>query len=116
VTRVYFFCGGTPLSLEHVFPQWLTAVLPAQVAWRGQDTAVHYIDGLGGTTTPESREIREQFNAATVRRVCRRCNHGWMNELEGAVRPILTPLIRTDPPTGRGTDIRGSTGNRRERK
>jgi hypothetical protein len=37
--------------------------------------------------------MREQFNAATVSRVCRSCNQGWMNDLETVVRPVLTPLI-----------------------
>ena len=29
----------------------------------------------------------------TVKHVCRDCNNGWMSELEGCAKPILTPLI-----------------------
>jgi hypothetical protein len=38
--------------------------------------------------------VAEPFNAMTVNRVCRACNHGWMNDLELAARPTLTSLIR----------------------
>ncbi|MGP8163441.1 MAG: hypothetical protein ACLQAN_06650 [Acidimicrobiales bacterium] len=41
--------------------------------------------------------MREKFNAATVSRVCRKCNQGWMNDLETAVRPLLTVLIGGQP-------------------
>jgi hypothetical protein len=30
----------------------------------------------------------------TVRRVCAKCNNGWMSELEERAKPILKPLIR----------------------
>jgi hypothetical protein len=40
---------------------------------------------------------RRAWQAATsdvkIRRVCIRCNNGWLARLEGAVRPVLTPLI-----------------------
>lgn len=79
---------------EHVFPRCLTTTLPAQERWRGQDTAVIILDGSKPSATSSAhREMREQFNVVTVSRVCRSCNQGWMNDLETAARPVLTPLI-----------------------
>jgi hypothetical protein len=35
----------------------------------------------------------------TVGDVCRQCNSGWLSELEAAVKPLLTPMIRGDRQT-----------------
>jgi hypothetical protein len=32
-----------------------------------------------------------------VRHVCRTCNHGWMSNLEGEAKPILTPMLLGQP-------------------
>lgn len=95
VKRTCVFCGRTPLSREHVFPRWLTTVLPDQERSRGQDTAMVYLDGSGNSKPlMNHREMKEQFTSTTVTRVCRECNHGWMNDLETSVRPSLSQLVR----------------------
>ncbi len=40
-----------------------------------------------------TRRMGERFTEATVTRVCRPCNNGWMNDLEEASRSVLKPLI-----------------------
>jgi hypothetical protein len=95
VTRTCVFCGASPLTREHVYPRWLASVLPEQERWRGQDMVVVAGDQITAADLPKTtREIPEIFTETTVARVCRRCNNGWMNDLEGAVRSALTMLIQ----------------------
>lgn len=99
MTRLCAFCGGRPLTREHVMPQWLTNVLPEQARFRGQDQQVILMPPGGGESSIilPHREVKEPFNAITVKAVCRNCNNGWMNGVEGAARPALSPLIRGEP-------------------
>lgn len=46
---------------------------------------------------PEVKSRQGHTWTKTIRAVCRRCNNGWMSILESAVKPILTPLINTQP-------------------
>ena len=77
------FCGRTPLTLEHVWPQWVAAALPGEGPLRVERRA------LGEAPVSWERVSLE----ITVRRVCVGCNNGWMSELETAAKPILEPLV-----------------------
>jgi hypothetical protein len=81
--RTCVFCGGTPLTLEHVWPRWVAAILsdggPVEVEKRG----------LGD----EPASWQQVSLEVTVRWVCAPCNNGWLSELEEAAKPILEPLI-----------------------
>lgn len=44
---------------------------------------------------PKTRTKPGHARTKKVRVVCARCNNGWMNALETAARPFLTPLIST---------------------
>jgi hypothetical protein len=98
VPRRCVFCGGRPLTREHVFPKWLTDVLPAQDLFRGQDQyrILSRPDKTPAHLALPHREVREPFNAATARAVCANCNSGWMNAIEDSARPTLSRLIRGD--------------------
>lgn len=79
------FCGSTkrPRGREHVLPDWLSTI--------GLDLSqVEY--HVGWLNRVPRRWTSTPFTA-TVRAVCDDCNHGWMSGLEGAAKPILTPLI-----------------------
>jgi hypothetical protein len=94
--RSCIFCGRTPVTREHVMPRWLTAVLPEQARFRGQDQqfVLQPPGGARSRLVLPHREMREPFNAMTVKAVCAKCNGGWMNALEEAARPVLTSLIK----------------------
>lgn len=95
MARRCVFCGGTPLTREHVIPQWLTDVLPEQERFRGQDQQI-VLSPPGAARSLillPHRRMREPFNAVTVKAVCRTCNSGWMNDIEVQARPYLTRLI-----------------------
>lgn len=83
--RSCLFCGASSgLTREHVWPRWLATILPASAK------TVH-------SFTQDGRPSREPYLApdfsVQVRLVCRRCNNGWMAELENDARPPLTPMI-----------------------
>ena len=84
------FCGSGDLSKEHFWPEWASDLLPES----GGHKIMRAI-GAGPLTTHRER----QGGAKTIklRVVCRNCNHGWMNDLEVAARPFLTPLIVGKP-------------------
>ena len=91
MARKCVFCEReVPLTLEHVFPSWISSVLmPAE--------SVVHIHRLEGEVVRAHTSAKMD---ATVKRVCERCNNGWMHELEEAARPVLTPLIRKTQPRG----------------
>jgi hypothetical protein len=78
-----FFCGGgRPFNQEHVLPEWIAQLLQLQrveVTRRHLDGPVRawqYVGSFGLTV-----------------RICRRCNCGWMSDLEALARPVLEPMI-----------------------
>ena len=95
MARSCVFCGSTPLTNEHVFPQWLDKVLPEQEPIRGHERRVVHFDG-GETQPPEpfERVSANTLTQTTVKRVCTNCNSGWMNDLEGEAREPLSGLIQ----------------------
>jgi hypothetical protein len=85
VARKCAFCEReVTLTLEHVFPQWIGSVLPPA------DSVIHIHKTEGEVTRAHTAPKME----AKVKRVCERCNTGWMEALEGAARLVLPGLIR----------------------
>jgi hypothetical protein len=81
------FCGGSPLTAEHVWPQWIGKYLPKI---KGQHFAV--VESEGSERTEEFRGERVPFTTK-IKCVCETCNTGWMHELETTAEPVLAPLI-----------------------
>jgi hypothetical protein len=82
------WCGDTPTTKEHVFPQSLLEVIP------GRGRIMHSWMASPGRR-PETRGwIADTFTfKASV--VCQdRCNGGWMARLDERARPFLKPMIR----------------------
>ena len=78
------FCGSASnLTREHVLPDWLTEI--------GLDLepSVHQSGPLN--TVP--RQWSSTPFKTTVKMVCAACNNGWLGDLEGMAKPVLTPLI-----------------------
>ena len=59
--------------------------------YRYSHTTQHPLDG---ETIRADRVRPGNLTSKQFRVVCRACNHGWMNALEQAARPLLEPLIR----------------------
>lgn len=81
------FCGGAPVTAEHVWPRWIAKYLPKR---KGEH--FHLVESEGNERSIEFRGDRVPFTT-TVNCVCKTCNTGWMHELETTAEPILAPLI-----------------------
>ncbi|WP_328683129.1 hypothetical protein [Streptomyces sp. NBC_00343] len=84
MAKVCVFCGGTPLTKEHVLPRWLKVALDPTVRRH------RYIRLSNGTVRQHDSTPLD----AQVKIVCSECNSGWMNQLEENVRQFLPDLIR----------------------
>lgn len=102
------FCGAREgLSKEHVWPQWLRVAPGAQSLLdnspRGRRSRhVEPVIVLGSDghyqADTEKRPYLQNLLPEVQIPVCGQCNNGWMNQLEGAVQPILQPfLIEAQP-------------------
>jgi hypothetical protein len=88
MARDRIFCGEPANSREDVWPRWLTSrfVAPGTMELeRG----------------PELRMTRWRVNRPelVVRRVCTRCNNGWMSQLQERGKPLIERLWDEDQVT-----------------
>jgi hypothetical protein len=81
--NICIFCGRKGGSAEHVFPDWITNVLPG--------------DGPFTTSGSGKRTKESSRLAVTTRSVCIECNNTWMSEVETATKPVITPAILGKP-------------------
>jgi len=80
--RVCGFCGGADVSKEHVFPKWIGRLLDTNDRYR-----VAFV-------RPQRAKDWVQLDIGIqVHMPCKRCNSGWMSDLERRVQPILTPMM-----------------------
>ncbi|MEK8146667.1 hypothetical protein NKH18_51540 [Streptomyces sp. M10(2022)] len=102
------FCGGSPVTKEHIFPQWLNEYL---LPGRQQTEQARYGEGAYDKTR---QSVGLDF---TVKKVCASCNNGWMSQLEVASKDALAPLItRQDPDLiSCGSSARSHFGPQRQR-
>lgn len=103
--RGCIFCGGKPLSKEHVIAQWIGGVLHS-MEWSDHTPAppeaewgTRYRFGDGAATRERRHRAPGNRPTVEVNCVCIPCNTGWMSALEGQASPFLEPMIR-------GTHIR----------
>lgn len=90
--RSCIFCGGTPLTNEHVLPAWIGSALVG-----GSGKLIH---AWTNPETGDTREWRTDLVDFKAKVVCGPCNNGWMNDLETAARPYLIGMIQ-----GRGRTL-----------
>lgn len=87
MSRVCIFCGTTPLTKEHLWPNWLRRQVGSKdrLDWR--------IEGdINGESARDHRFSKLPFDQQ-VRAVCAPCNGGWMSKIEAATKPLLLPLL-----------------------
>jgi hypothetical protein len=81
------FCGRTPVTREHLWPDWLRREANIRLPFEYRIEQEH--DGV------ETRDIT--FTTPpftnTVKAVCTNCNGGWMSATEDSAKPILQDLI-----------------------
>jgi hypothetical protein len=77
------YCGKEAGSEEHVFPQWL------RERFKGAGTLEHKVN----INEPVRLMRRIQDVRITVRSVCKKCNNGWMSNLQNKAKPIIEGLL-----------------------
>lgn len=105
-SRRCVFCGGTPVSSEHVLPKWLRNTPAGAAAFArgaGQTLPPHYIGGFVVNPGPSGRldvswqgyerGVRIPGLQIEVKAPCKPCNNGWMSKLELEAQQVLSPLI-----------------------
>lgn len=84
--RACIFCGGVANSREDVWPQWMLKLLDRRKSSR-----------LLFETPSGLREIKGKNAALKTKKVCaKRCNNGWMSDLEEDCKPLMEALIKGD--------------------
>jgi hypothetical protein len=87
---VCVFCGGHPLSKEHLWPDWMDDFFPGGLyrqetsEQRGPDQAFQ----------PEPRQMEGGPWKTAFKAVCEPCNNGWMSQIESGVKDTLLALGR----------------------
>lgn len=85
--RKCVFCGGTDLSKEHIFAQWLLKELGIM------DNAVKMTHaGFVGEISNRQHPFSKLVNGL----VCKRCNNGWMSDLEGKCQQHIINLMNME--------------------
>ncbi len=87
MARSCVFCGGTPVTNEHVYPRWLAKGFP-EAPPTERAIMVSHSDHDG------PRRHSGRLLTTQVKAVCEPCNSGWMSVLEARVQPYLLPMIK----------------------
>jgi hypothetical protein len=98
--RRCIFCSGTPISREHIFPEWMRPYLPFS---EGSAHAIRQTkhDKTGGKLV-HLPAVKGQLDrpgdhrSKKLKVVCIACNTGWMSVLQSAAKPLLIPLMQGD--------------------
>lgn len=101
-TRRCVFCGAAgKMSGEHIWPEWISKLLPEEAA--REVVTLHVADSHLGRL----RSYQQRIFQMRVKGVCEPCNGGWMSRLESAVKPLIGGMLlgrrRLLHPTGQGT-------------
>lgn len=92
--RTCVFCKGTPLTKEHIFPDWLKSILDreSELKHSSDRLSVQFEHGKA-FLTPFRKQKSGNLMSTKLLIVCKSCNSGWMSMLQQQTKPILTPLV-----------------------
>ena len=91
------FCNGSALTREHVIPDWIREIIPKK-PYHGHAFA---LNTTLPSRAPRARRLRHKSIrrhqghpiSRKVRAVCRRCNTGWLSNLENELKPQIKALV-----------------------
>lgn len=92
--RVCVFCGGSPTTREHVWPNWIRR----RAAIR--ESLPHVQVFQRHEREEERRTWSDEPYKLTTRAVCAGCNNGWMAQLEEKAQSLLGGMLE-----GRGREL-----------
>ncbi|WP_434157570.1 hypothetical protein [Clavibacter michiganensis] len=88
--RGCYFCGSTPLTKEHILPNWINKIVGHDPGATNELT--QKVRRAEGGLENQSRFLATPFLRQTVKAVCANCNNGWMSTLEQRVQQTLMHL------------------------
>jgi hypothetical protein len=94
VARKCVFCERDVATLEHIYAEWLSEIVPGEGEMVHERGPVFPPGDDGGETWRHPRLF-----TLTVRATCEDCNTGWMNRLEERVKPLITLPIQGERQT-----------------
>jgi hypothetical protein len=106
------FCGGTEMSKEHIFGEWLEPLFPG-----GENRQESIFEGTPTDSINDPTKFRTDkkipggVHKKQSRNFCIPCNTVWMHDIVEAVRPLAWPLLFLPSisfPLERGRAITGS--------
>jgi hypothetical protein len=83
------FCGGRPLSKEHIWPKWLRQYLSFDDDTYKSMTATIHRNGRDEVEKKHGGDLRGRG----VRCVCISCNSGWMSALQVKAKPVVESML-----------------------
>jgi hypothetical protein len=90
------FCDNHADSKEHLWPEWMHPHIGTAITDRhNRHTITRWPDGREQTDGPTDR--MGGVVTVKIRAVCATCNNGWMNRIEGSVRPFLDQMVLGEP-------------------
>jgi len=92
--RVCMFCGDSPVTREHIWPNWLNLILAPKFDSYRQISTRKYPN-----ESTQERSHSTTKNSATTKIACAKCNNAWMATMEGSVKTLLAPIISQQIPT-----------------
>ncbi len=96
---VCVFCGRTPVTDEHLWPQRIGRLLPRSAPEATLHAQRQFLRqplvGGGERSMFHNRNARGPFRSRKIRKVCgQHCNGGWMSRIEDRAARTMTPLIK----------------------
>lgn len=88
--RQCIFCGGKPVTNEHIFGLWLSPLFPTPP---GKKMFLDMQTLVNGKPTNRPRRFTRNLDSK-VKKVCKQCNIGWMSELENNVIEVISNIIK----------------------
>jgi hypothetical protein len=86
------FCGGSRLTKEHIFSNWLKSLLPST------DVHTQTLADPFAKENPVTQKTRPgTLTQWKIRKVCAICNSGWMSQIVNRSKPFVESLILDQP-------------------
>lgn len=88
--RFCIYCGGSPLTKEHLYAAWLRPYVPVRTL-HSHGIEAHNLWRHKPEKTVSWRA--GDSHSRTIRVVCKTCNEGWMSNIQQSAKPYLIPIL-----------------------
>ncbi|WP_457425661.1 hypothetical protein [Roseateles sp. P5_E7] len=89
------FCGAFGVTKQHVWADWMNDLTDELETGSAQNLirSDFLPGGRVAIFAPQLRFPRGPFRTKKIRRMCGKCNGGWMSEIENNAKPYITKLV-----------------------